>query len=411
MKEERGQALVILAFALIALAAFAGLAIDGGRLYEARRQAQNTADAVAVAGARKLAEYVSACNPPDTPTIMGQAVAEEVVRLAVSNGIDASGENARLIAWYVDKTETMLGPVAWGAPIPTGAAGISVTLITTDTTTFLRIVGQENVVAPGRATAMAGPVIQFTGGGVLPLGVWVGLLDELSPGDEFTFFDDETFCRGEPCDFTGSHIPNSLHGWLNMRYIYNKSMWHTDLDRTFEKTVGNSGCAYNADGTVDVSGTGLRGWASGQCPYPYPIFAGPRLAYPNRSLAGDYIHGDPGMRSSTIGEVEEGFPPGALAYAPIFDYVFVTGDMEANFSTHEPDIGWVTAGGGVNASYMHIVGFVATRISSIDATGNNKHISGYFEKAIMGDGVITPSDGFNSGTCSEYEVMAVQLWR
>jgi hypothetical protein len=37
MKRERGQALVIVAFALIALAAVTGLAIDGGRTYTARR--------------------------------------------------------------------------------------------------------------------------------------------------------------------------------------------------------------------------------------------------------------------------------------------------------------------------------------------------------------------------------------
>ena len=61
MRNERGQALVILAFALIALAAFAGLAIDGGRAYSARRQAQNTADATAMAGTRLLATFVNQC--------------------------------------------------------------------------------------------------------------------------------------------------------------------------------------------------------------------------------------------------------------------------------------------------------------------------------------------------------------
>jgi len=428
MKEKRGQALIVLAFALIALAAFAGLAIDGGRTYTARRQTQNTADAVALAGTRLLAQYIGTCGSIG-PIDADRAVTLEMINIARSNGVDPLGDDATLEAWYVDADENELGPVGWAGVmpgpgggalaspvevvvipgIPDGAAGIRALLTVTDNTTFLKIVGQDEIEVTGEAMAMSGPVLQLTGGGILPLGVWHGIVDALDEGDEFILFDEETYCRGEPCDFSGHHIPNSLHGWLNMRYLYNVDTWHTNLDRTFVKTVGNNNCSYNPDGTVNVPGTGLKGWASGPaCPYPFPIFAGAPGA-----LNGDYIHAVPGMRASSLMELRDNHPLGTLVYAPIFDYVYVTGDMEANFGHRTPDIGWVTAGGGVNASYLHIIGFVGTRLSSIQPTGGNKHIAGAFEHAIIGDGVISPSSGFNAGDgiCADMRLMGVQLWR
>lgn len=53
--EERGQALILIAFGAIALFAIAGLAIDGSHKYSDRRHAQNAADTAALAGALALA--------------------------------------------------------------------------------------------------------------------------------------------------------------------------------------------------------------------------------------------------------------------------------------------------------------------------------------------------------------------
>jgi hypothetical protein len=50
-KSEQGQAIVLLVLLITGLVAIAGLAIDGGRLYSARRNAQNAADNAALAGA------------------------------------------------------------------------------------------------------------------------------------------------------------------------------------------------------------------------------------------------------------------------------------------------------------------------------------------------------------------------
>src|SRR5512133_2196200 len=49
--KERGQALILIAFAAIGLFAVAGLVIDGTAKYSDRRHAQNAADTAALAGA------------------------------------------------------------------------------------------------------------------------------------------------------------------------------------------------------------------------------------------------------------------------------------------------------------------------------------------------------------------------
>ena len=60
---ERGQALVIVAFAIIGLVGIVGLAIDGGMAFSDRRHAQNAADTAALAGAMGI---ITPIVDPDT---------------------------------------------------------------------------------------------------------------------------------------------------------------------------------------------------------------------------------------------------------------------------------------------------------------------------------------------------------
>lgn len=63
-QHERGQALIVIALALVALVAIAGLVIDGGNVFLDRRRAQNAADSAALASAvvriRGEADWVGA---------------------------------------------------------------------------------------------------------------------------------------------------------------------------------------------------------------------------------------------------------------------------------------------------------------------------------------------------------------
>jgi hypothetical protein len=84
---ERGQSIVIIALLFLAFGALLALVLDGGGAYAARRQAQNAADAGALAGATYMCEYRSeaggvnraieyavlngAANPPDVYADLG----------------------------------------------------------------------------------------------------------------------------------------------------------------------------------------------------------------------------------------------------------------------------------------------------------------------------------------------------
>ncbi len=413
MKKERGQALVILAFALIALAAFAGLAIDGGRTYSARRQAQNTADATAMAGTRLLATFVNQCTPVDRYNA-DNAIAAEMVKFARDNGIDPMAENAELQAWYVNASEARLGRVGWGTGIPDSATGIEATLVTTDSTTFMKVVGQQHIVAPGDAMAMTGPIRQFKGG-VLPIGVPLEVVQALEPGEEFYMMEKNNqwgggvFCRdpnGVECIGEEPSNANAHRGWLNLNYIYNTEHLAAadQYYRTFEQNVSNRGCGGDPDQSID---DGLKGWCEDGCPYPFPIFAG-TPGFVN----GDFIHGDPGARESSVMTVKETWD-GQTAYVPIFDYIYMSNYMADNFP--EPEgIGWPRAGGGGHAFLYHIVGFAAV---VIDGSTPKHTIGGQFQSAVVGDSQITPGQGFSGsgggagGACNPFAITGVQLWK
>jgi hypothetical protein len=82
-KNEKGQALVLIAFAFIAMLGFVALAIDGGMIYADRRFTQNGADAASLAGGGKAALYLenhqvyygafNCQNNNDVKTAMGVA--------------------------------------------------------------------------------------------------------------------------------------------------------------------------------------------------------------------------------------------------------------------------------------------------------------------------------------------------
>ncbi len=134
---EGGQAIVIMVFAIIAMAALVGLAVDGGHLYTLRRQAQNAADAAALAGARHLGTRLSECAPStvaDNTEIMN--IVLEYARL---NDVDEFSPDGDVTAWYVNKDGVNVGAVRNDVPIPAGATGVAASTVTTETTTSMKL--------------------------------------------------------------------------------------------------------------------------------------------------------------------------------------------------------------------------------------------------------------------------------
>ena len=81
-RRQAGQAIVLVAAAVLVLTAILALAIDGGGIYLERRQLQNAADAGALAGAEKL--WTS--SPPNYAAMHSQALATIGKNLGISTG-------------------------------------------------------------------------------------------------------------------------------------------------------------------------------------------------------------------------------------------------------------------------------------------------------------------------------------
>jgi Flp pilus assembly protein TadG len=401
---EQGQSLILIAAVMVSLLAMAGLAIDGGNFFLQRRNTQNAADAIALAGTRVLAQAI--CGEPD---VTDATVSDAVNRYAQLNGIK---ELSSLTVSYVSADEAVLGVVGGGS-VPTGAIGVSVKAANPIPTYFLPVVGINSFTASASAMAMSGKVVQLSG--VLPIGVPLDVVLALDPGEPFVMMENNqhnggSFCvdengnaqydSGEECiGDPASH--NSHRGWLNLNYIYNQAYVKQDASfyRTFEQNVSNRGCGKDPGASID---DGLQGWAGDDCPYPFPIFAGTPGA-----TDGDFIHGDPGARQSSLMEVIQTYN-GQTAYVPIFDVIYLS-DYMADYFPQPEGIGWPRAGGGGHAFLYHIVGFALIKID--DPNLHDHDLAAEFRSATIGGGAIQLGAGFGSDACPGGMLYGINLWQ
>lgn len=128
---ERGQASVLLVGALLLGLAFVGLAVDGARLFTARRDLQNIADSAALAGASAIDE--TAYRSSDGL----------VVRLDPAR---ARG-SAEQVVWAARL------PAGTSVDVRVGPERVEVRISRPVSTTFLRIVGLREQRIGATATA------------------------------------------------------------------------------------------------------------------------------------------------------------------------------------------------------------------------------------------------------------------
>lgn len=87
LRHQRGQALVLIVFAIVGMIGLTGLAVDGGDAYSDRRHAQGAADTAVMAAA-----LTKVRNPSSTGTWDKWSVAHDAaMQVAASNGYDNSG--------------------------------------------------------------------------------------------------------------------------------------------------------------------------------------------------------------------------------------------------------------------------------------------------------------------------------
>ena len=125
LNEEKGQSIVILAFAVVMLLAFVGLTIDVGRLYGTRIQLSRAVDAAALAGVMEWDDEVAAY--------------ERAAQFMSTNGIDPGEANMEIASGAIEHSNFL-----------------TVTARLPMETMFLRFVGWETVQVPAMAVAELG---------------------------------------------------------------------------------------------------------------------------------------------------------------------------------------------------------------------------------------------------------------
>lgn len=132
---QQGQALILIAFGIVALIGFTALAVDGGRVFSDRRSAQNAADTSALAAAL---EYIH--KEKDETLAKAKAV-----QRAASNNYQTDADHT-VIVEFCD--EVSVGDPPCNLPgVPTSKYGeyIRVRIISNVPMTFGRILGRDFV--------------------------------------------------------------------------------------------------------------------------------------------------------------------------------------------------------------------------------------------------------------------------
>jgi len=147
---ERGQSIILVAVAFLALLLFVAITVDISKAYVDRRTAQNAADGAALAGARQLAYQINHNSYNDT------RVQEEMNDFGERNGIqdtDGVPGNAtdhNVEGYYLDEKEERLRQVGFGT-VPNDAWGIEAITYITAPTFFGGVFGLNGL--PLNATA------------------------------------------------------------------------------------------------------------------------------------------------------------------------------------------------------------------------------------------------------------------
>jgi Flp pilus assembly protein TadG len=365
-KSEHGQNLIIFAVIIVVLIGLAGLAIDGGFSLAARRQAQNAADAGALAGGAILCK----------------------------GGTEAGAESIAL-DYAINKNNA-----------DTAFAIISGDAITVTTSiphqTFLMKIFSTDVVTT-TANASAGCYSPCTVSGMLPV-AWS--------------------CRapaGEPEDSDTCGIQYGTLTEEGPIYVFMDTV-KTGVDNPCYPD-GTLNCDLNGDGINELfGGGGTRGWLNYNGGAPSDV----DLQYCVKSNGCDnqihvhtWYHGSGGAKANIFSLVDT-WLKGQIVWLPVFDaYCTSTGDPdvvcpdEYHFGTDQ-----IVAGTGAGYDY-HIISFSAIKITCVSTKAsehcpgkdaaialnpgeipdNTKSIEGYFVKL---DGGTGKCDGPDTGIHTIY---------
>jgi len=133
---QKGQALILIAFGIVALIGFTALAVDGGRVFSDRRNAQNAADTAALAAA--LEEIYSQYGK-------GTLGYEQIgLNRAADNGY-SNGADSQVTVEFCDDAAAAGDPCTGLPPAAIPSEYIRVVIVSDVHMTFARVLGREFV--------------------------------------------------------------------------------------------------------------------------------------------------------------------------------------------------------------------------------------------------------------------------
>jgi Flp pilus assembly protein TadG len=151
LKDEQGQASILLAVCMVAVVGIAGLAVDVGHLRYAKRQLQTLADSAALAGATELSHCAGTADCDAMQTAAQQSVTENGVTPATFL-TQCSGSISGLTL------ELNNGPCALGSSDPNNgdASYVEAVITQSEPMYFARILGVNAMTISARAEAKVG---------------------------------------------------------------------------------------------------------------------------------------------------------------------------------------------------------------------------------------------------------------
>jgi hypothetical protein len=337
VSHEKGQNAVIIAIMMVVLIGIMALAVDGGLGYAKRREAQNAADAAALAGADLLC---------------GGAPAADVRNLAEEYVL----KNGGLQPAYED--------------IIIGDHAITVTSYVSHPTFFAGLLGSDNIIAS--ATAAAGCFSPCVGTGVLPV-AWAcqppagggggnGVCDPNDPNDP------DCSCVVEAGSYGPPLVPGPLYIIMDSR----------DVNQDFYcQNPPNSGmpsgaldCDLNNDGYDDLLAGGDRSWldlsggGGGASDMRDWIING----FPNPVVEHTWFAGQSGVANTVFQAVYDRMLTNPIVILPVFnDFCDGLPGTNCPSQMHPQDV--VVPTSATSQLYFHVITYSVFRITCVEAPG------------------------------------------
>lgn len=156
LSRERGQSIILVAVAMVALILFVAITVDVGAAYYNRRTAQNGADGAALGGVRQLAEQINNKKKLDSLIQADMNDFAERNGIADTDGTLANTVNENVDGWYVNAEGQRLDgePMVGDGTVPAGAYGIEAITHIVAPTFFGGIFGLDGLPLTARAVSL-----------------------------------------------------------------------------------------------------------------------------------------------------------------------------------------------------------------------------------------------------------------